>query len=406
MSLSQHQIDHRECLRIASELLGAPVVALELSFELEQVLHRHARLEQRCGAAGERPIMRFLDGQQGHELAVGAERYRLQIEGRTLRIAHVAAPHRHHFCSTLYEFWATSASDYLPLYRFLRRTLRRQQRHAAPVMAAEDQRRLWDNTVGFLRHGCQRLKEFGVPQKRGVLLLGEPGNGKTMACRWLRSECNRYGLSWRNVSAEDFESARREGDAHELFDLERAGIVFFDDVDMALRQRGTFDPVAEQSTFLAGLDGLDVNRGVIYLFTTNARLEDLDGAFRRPGRIDLVLHFSRPDAVLRRRLIEACWTPQIVAGLNVERVVAQTAGLSFAEMEEIKKLLVLRYLECGEFNWDWALGAFRIGRGGSDARPRIGFLQRAGAFESTHALCGSGRDVLSDLESQISNLKS
>jgi cell division protease FtsH len=158
-----------------------------------------------------------------------------------------------------------------------------------------------------------------------------------------------------------------------LFELERAGIVFFDDVDMALRQRGPFEQAAEQSTFLAGLDGLDVNHGVVYLFTTNARLEELDAAFRRPGRIDLVLHFARPDAHLRRRLIEDCWDRRLAASLNVDRAVAQTAALSFAEMEEIKKLLVLRYLERGVFDWDGALGAFRVGRGACDVRPRIGF---------------------------------
>lgn len=388
MSLAQHQLDHRECLRIASQLLDAPAVPLDLSFGLEQVLRRGLRRELRCGLGTEPPILRFLDDQHGYELATGAERYRLEMPQRTLRIARIMAPHPSSYCSTLYEFWATSAQDYVPLYRFLRRAVRDQQCHDPPVMAADDQRRLWENTLGFLEHGASRLKEFGVPQKRGVLLLGEPGNGKTMACRWLRGECNRHGLSWRNVSAEDFEQAQREGDAHELFELDRAGIVFFDDVDMALRQRDQYQQAAEQSTFLAGLDGLDTNHGVVYLFTTNARLADLDSAFRRPGRIDFVLRFARPDEALRRRLIERSWDARLVGGLDLNLVVAQTAGLSFAELDEIKKLLVLDYLDGGQLDWERAYGAFRAGRGGEDVRMAIGFRPQLEPNEPRHALAG------------------
>jgi hypothetical protein len=380
MSLAQHQADHRKCLRIASQLLGAPALALALSYELEQVLMRHARLEGRCGTGEEHPLMRFEDDRRGHALAAGAERYRLQIDDRTVRVVRVLAPHACDFCDTLYEFWAVAASDYRALYRFLRGSVRRQQRHRAPIIPPEHQQRLWDNTIGFLRHGYQRLKEFGVPQKRGVLLLGEPGNGKTMACRWLRSECNRHGLDWRNVSAEAFESARRNGEAHELFELGTAGIVFFDDVDMALRQRGQFEQAAEQSTFLAGLDGLDASCGVVYLFTTNARWEDLDSAFRRPGRIDLVLHFGRPDVSLRRRLILS-WDRRLVASLDLERVLVQTDGLTFAEMEEIKKLMVLHYLEHDEFDWQAAHDAFRSGRCSGEPRSRIGFHRTQRDFD-------------------------
>src|SRR5262249_50071794 len=258
------------------------------------------------------------------------------------------------------------------LYGLLRRAVRRRQRHNPPLMQDEDKRRLWASTVGFLIQTRHMLREYGVQAKRGVLLLGEPGNGKTMACRWLRYECNRRGLAWRNVTAEMFESSRRDGEANELFDLERPGIIFFDDVDMAIRERHPASNSADTSAFLGGLDGLDLHHGVVYIFTTNATVAQLDSAFLRPGRIDLVLEFRRPDAQLRRQFIAENWHAEILAAIDVEQVVTQSDGLSFAELDEVKRLLVLWHL--GTHRWDWnrAWQEFRRGRGESQ-RNAIGF---------------------------------
>jgi SpoVK/Ycf46/Vps4 family AAA+-type ATPase len=195
-----------------------------------------------------------------------------------------------------------------------------------------------------------------------------------MACRWLRSECRRYGLEWRSVSAEEFEEARSEAQAHTLFELDRPGFVFFDDFDAAVRDRDPASQHQDQSTFLGGLDGLEVHHGVVYLFTSNARLADLNPAFRRPGRIDLVLAFSRPDADLRRKLIIR-WHRDIISALQVDEVVAETEGLSYAEIEEVKKLLVLRQLDTGEWDWRWAWEVYRTGRGTGALRQRIGFTR-------------------------------
>jgi ATP-dependent 26S proteasome regulatory subunit len=251
-------------------------------------------------------------------------------------------------------------------------------------MRDQELNRLWANTIGFLRHGAEVMARYAVPQKRGVLLLGEPGNGKTMACRWLRDRCIRERFAWRSVTAEEFESARHESQAHELFELDRPGIVFFDDVDMAVRDRGQFNQTSDHSTFLGGLDGLEVHRGVVYLFTSNAQLASLDSAFLRPGRIDLVMTFARPDAELRRRLIET-WHADLLAAIDLDLVVAETEGLSFAEIEECKKLLVLNFAERAEWDWAAALAAFRFGRGPGGPRTAIGFNASPADEERPHS---------------------
>ena len=212
---------------------------------------------------------------------------------------------------------------------------------------------------GFLTRGRELLKQYDVPQKRGILLMGEPGNGKTMACRWLRSQCYRQGLGWRYVRAEYYERARMDGDVQAVFDLEDPGVILFDDFDLGVRNREEYGPTSHHSTFLGELDGVDAHIGVVYIFTTNAQLSDLDPAFLRPGRIDQVVQFPRPDAELRRRMIQEHWHADIRQALDVEFIVTATDGLSFAELTELKKLLVLHFLDEKKWDWDWAWKIFQ-----------------------------------------------
>lgn len=378
MSLAQHQSDFQRCLQLAAELLGEPVRAFDLEWGLERSIAGLLKLEQRSGVASHQALVCFRADRPGHELQIGLERFRLTLDGKRFRVVRVAACWG---CGEGQSFWAVAAKRYLAFYRALMRRSRREFTQRPPIMRGEDLNRLWTNTIGFLRHGAELLARFGVPQKRGVLLLGEPGNGKTMACRWLRDHCIRERFAWRSVTAEEFESARQESQARELFQLDRPGIVFFDDVDMAIRDRGQFDQTSDHSTFLAGLDGLEVRRGMVYLFTSNAKRTSLDPAFLRPGRIDLVMTFARPNAEMRRRLIET-WHGDLLAALNLDRVIADAEGLSFAELEECKKLLVLNFVERGEWDWAAALAAFQFGRGPGGPRMAIGFNASATGEET------------------------
>jgi SpoVK/Ycf46/Vps4 family AAA+-type ATPase len=206
---------------------------------------------------------------------------------------------------------------------------------------------------------------LGGRPKRGLLLTGPPGNGKTSACRWLWEECRRTGHEYQIVSPDAYQAARRSCNpvqaVRDLFTVHRSGIIFFDDMDVALRDRNTVRETDDQAVFLSALDGIEVNEGVVYVFTTNCSLELIDPAFKRPGRIDLVLHFTLPDATLRRRLMER-WHADVRAGIDLDAAVKRTAGYSFAEVEELKNLLILRYIDTAAWDWDWAMEQFRHNR--------------------------------------------
>lgn len=373
MNIADHQRNHEFCLAQAAELLGTPVRALNLAWCAEQLFRAHLRLEGRRGLTSEYPLMSFTGGPKGQKLEYGLELYSLAIDCLSMPLVHIVAPQCGDWAPACYDFWAVPVDGHRRAYRFLRRLERQSFEAQPPIMRDADRQRLWDNTVGFLRQGSDRLKRFGFPQKRGVVLLGEPGNGKTMASRWLLAQCHRHGLRWRSVTAEEYETACQAGTVRALFELDGPGIVLFDDLDQALRDRDQQDAGTRRTTFLTELDGLYPREGVVYLFTSNTRWSDLDPAFRRPGRIDLLLTFPRPDADLRRRFVIERWHPELTAVLDLDSVVSETEDLTFAEMDEVKKLLVLRYLDEGRWDWTSAWAAYTESHGRSRLQRKIGF---------------------------------
>ena len=194
-----------------------------------------------------------------------------------------------------------------------------------------------------------------------------------MACRWLASECCRRGLEWRTVTAEMYDDARGEHRLAQLFRLDDPGIILFDDFDAALRKREELGDADRHSTFLAELDGMEQKSGLVFLFTSNAKLGELDPAMCRPGRLDVVIRFLKPDAALRRQVVSTRWHPELAAGIDVDTVVADTQGFSFAEIEESKKLLAMRYVDTRRWEWPWVRQAMGDRhRADEPARP-IGF---------------------------------
>jgi hypothetical protein len=187
-----------------------------------------------------------------------------------------------------------------------------------------------------------------------------------MACRWIWEECRRRRWAWRLVTPDTYREARNSCNAQEamqeLFRVDKRGVVFFDDMDLALRDRNTVHETDDQAIFLlSALDGISVTEGVVYVFTTNCPLELIDPAFKRPGRLDLVLHFPLPDADLRRRLMQRRHE-DIRAYLDLDEAVASTDGYSFAEIEELKTLLIMHYMDGQRWDWPWALKQFDLNR--------------------------------------------
>jgi len=173
MSLQSQQSDFAYCLTAAAELLGGPVQAVELDWGLQYSIWDKLRVVQRRGLGASSPLVSFNMQRGGHYLDIGICHYQLPTSGGPIDVVRVLAPYEEHAYRALYRFWAVRTEDYRRFYRAARKLSRRRTDCPLPIMHAAERQRLWENTVGFLKHGCERLRQYGVPQKRGVLLLGE-----------------------------------------------------------------------------------------------------------------------------------------------------------------------------------------------------------------------------------------
>jgi cell division protease FtsH len=380
--IKQYGADHRYLLDILSREMGfVHPIALDLD-EFYAPLVKAARRRQLLPIDG--VLVRDWDPDGRHTnpgIQIGMRVY--EIEG--IRFVRVRFHHNDQINGWGLDFVACDQKDYRRLYKIALRCRRDDEPPGnPPVLPLEQLDSLWKNTIGYLEGtNLERIKAYGGRAKRGVLLTGSPGNGKTMACRWIWEACRQRRWEYRLVTPDNYRSARGRDCIEALFGVERRGIVFFDDMDLALRDREKITENEDQAVFLSAMDGIQVNEGVVFVFTTNCSLDLIDRAFKRPGRLDLVLHFKGPDAGLRRQLIER-WHADIRAHLDIDTAVASTDGYSFAEIEELKNLLVMHFMDSDTWNWGWALKQFDINRNELTSRPsrQVGFGSKPSYHDS------------------------
>ena len=229
-----------------------------------------------------------------------------------------------------------------------------------PIMEPGKLKDIYINSIGFLEKGeakKEEYKKYNIPCKRGILFSGAPGCGKTMTCKWLRALCSEKKLESRVVTYEDYRNALSRGSVHQLFKLPRGkkGIIFFDDMDVFFQDRTTGNE--HLMTFLTELDGIEPTEGAVYIFTSNKIGDELDEAFIRPGRIDLFQIFRPPNKKLRRKFIKDLFHKDILNQIDVDDLVKRTnstdeSEYTFAEIEEIRKLLALDIIDGNEVDLD------------------------------------------------------
>jgi SpoVK/Ycf46/Vps4 family AAA+-type ATPase len=189
----------------------------------------------------------------------------------------------------------------------------------------------------------RELLGAGQHLKRGLLLHGPPGTGKTHTVRYLAAR-----LTGSTVILLTGRSIRFIDMAAALARRLQPSVVVLEDVDLVATDRD-FTPDGNPLLFslLDAMDGVGADADVTFVLTTN-RADILESALAdRPGRVDLAIEIPRPDAGCRERLFRV-YIRDLAVDADLDSVVAGTEGVTASFVKEMIRRTVLASLRAGE----------------------------------------------------------
>ncbi|MCD8561560.1 ATP-dependent zinc metalloprotease FtsH [Candidatus Saccharibacteria bacterium] len=200
-----------------------------------------------------------------------------------------------------------------------------------------------EEVVDFLKHP-KKYETLGAKIPKGVLLVGNPGTGKTMLARAVAGEAN---VPFFSISGSEFVEmfvgvgASRVRDLFAKAKKNAPAIIFIDEIDAVGRRRGSGmgggHDEREQTLnqILVEMDGFETGTNVIVLAATN-RADVLDPALLRPGRFDRRTNITLPERKDREAILAVHFKNKPVDdSVNLDKLAAKTAGSSGADLANI-----------------------------------------------------------------------
>ncbi len=200
-----------------------------------------------------------------------------------------------------------------------------------------------EEVVDFLKHP-KKYETLGAKIPKGVLLVGNPGTGKTMLARAVAGEAN---VPFFSISGSEFVEmfvgvgASRVRDLFAKAKKNAPAIIFIDEIDAVGRRRGSGmgggHDEREQTLnqILVEMDGFETGTNVIVLAATN-RADVLDPALLRPGRFDRRTNITLPERKDREAILKVHFKNKPVEDkVNIDALAAKTAGSSGADLANI-----------------------------------------------------------------------
>lgn len=193
------------------------------------------------------------------------------------------------------------------------------------------------------------FKHLGIKPHRGILLYGEPGNGKTLLGKAIANKVQAHFIpvggselisKWAGQSEENLRNVFKE--AQEL----RPSIIFFDEIDSIAqsRERNARYASAFVNQLLTLMDGMESYDGVTVIASTN-RPELLDSALLRPGRFDYKIEIKNPDGIGCYKILKiASRKMPLDKDVDLYEIAPMTIGYSGAEIAFVAREAALNAL--------------------------------------------------------------
>ena len=188
------------------------------------------------------------------------------------------------------------------------------------------------------------FESLGIAQPKGVILYGPPGTGKTLLARAVahHTECCFIRVSGSELVQKYIGEGARM--VRELFVMARQhapSIIFMDEVDsiggtrMESGKGGDSEVQRTMLELLNQLDGFEPTQNIKVLMATN-RLDILDPALLRPGRIDRKIEFPHPDEKSRLHILKIhSRKMNLMRGIDLRKIASQMNGASGAESKAV-----------------------------------------------------------------------
>ncbi|GKV64591.1 MULTISPECIES: ATP-binding protein [unclassified Sporosarcina] len=176
------------------------------------------------------------------------------------------------------------------------------------------------------------FKEYGLPYKRGILLYGSPGNGKTTLVRSITGTTDAPVVYWQIT---EFTGSHSVQEVFSTVERLAPAILVIEDMDSM--------PEHMRSTFLNTLDGVHVRDGLFIIGTTNYP-ERIDPALiNRAGRFDSTYEITSPTKNVRKEYIQRLDRKNLLDESHIDAIAEQTKELSISQLNELYMSIALTY---------------------------------------------------------------